>query len=480
MLPTKCKTDINMYQILFLLFILFFTSCGRQNPEMPLVETSTLQHKIDSVGNKFIEQGKVVGMSIAIMKANDTLYNNSFGFVDSLRSTPAQNDDIFLMASISKLVGATIIMKLVEEDVLDLEDKLIDLLPDFPVKDQAKQIELRHLISMTSGLKEYSKEIDSVYLSTGINPKKADYYNFFHKHELEFSPGSYYKYVNSGFLLLPMIIEEATNSTFEDQLDRIINQPTGFDIKLISDRLKNAEMTDYFELTDSAIINRPHWPWIKGDGGMTISAIQLAQFPIKWMDGTILSKQSFQQMIAPTKLGAGFDSEYGLGVKNGNFEGEKIYGHSGGDQSTYSMMFHFPNLNTTIVVMVNTNNTPASARNIFSEIARITLGKDKPNFKSKEKESSSLSLFTGIYLSPGDKPSQGAHIIFNPTDQHLYYSFSNEINSGEKMYYLGNNEFWIERWPYDRVKFVKNSVEEVVGLKEFYGGYMSQLRIKIK
>ena len=139
-----------------------------------------------------------------------------------------------------------------------------------------------------------------------------------------------------------MIVEKTTNSSFESQIERIINEPTDLNIKLISERLEDSEMTDYFELTDSFINYRPHLPWIKGDGGMTISAIQLAHYPMKWMDGRIISKHSFQQMITPTQLSEGFKSEYGLGVKNGNFEGEPFFGHSGGDKSTFSMMFYFP------------------------------------------------------------------------------------------------------------------------------------------
>ncbi len=213
---------------------------------------------------------------------------------------------------------------------------------------------------------------------------------------------------------------------------------------------------------------------------MTISAIQLAHYPIHWMDGTIISRHSFQKMITPTQLSVGVNSEYGLGVKNGSFEGETIFGHSGGDKSTFSMMFYFPNISITIVVLVNTNNTPASARNIFSEVARVVLDKDKPDYTSKEIESNNLSYYTGTYLSPGDKLNQSALIVFNNEDQHLYYTFDGKPNNGEKMYNLGNNEFWIEKWPYDRVVFVENAIDEIIALKEFYGGYMSQLKRKVE
>lgn len=469
---------IHIYSIIFLLGISSLIGCQRVPQKQGSRQISNIQEKIDSIGNKFIGQGKVVGMSIAIVKDRDTLYNNSFGFADSLRSVTTKNEDIFLMASISKLVGATLVMKLVEEGVFSLEDKLVDLLPDFPNKDQAERIKLRHLISMTSGLKEYAHTIDSVYMTTGKSPEKEDYYDFFNNHELDFEPGSFYRYSNSGFLIMSMIVEKTTKIPYKDHIERIVNRPTGLDIKLISERLKDSEMSDYFELMDSTIIHRPHWPWIKGDGGMTISAIELAHYPIYWMNGTVISNNSFQQMITPTLLTEGFTSEYGLGVKNGSFEGEKMFGHSGGDKSTFSMMFYFPDKGITIVVLVNTNNTPASARNIFAEVARTVLGKEKPDYKAKEVKSNNLFHYTGSYVSPGDKITKAAYIVLNTEDQHLYYSFDQNANNGEKMYHLGNNEFWIERWPYDRIIFVRDSADRIIAFKEFYGGYMSQLKRK--
>ncbi len=264
-LHSNSVTKMNIYNFIIIIFIIFLYGCDQESNINVSQYSSIMEAKIDSIGDRFIEQGKVVGISIAVMKGQDTLYNNSFGFVDSLRIMPAKNDDIFLMASISKLVGATMVMKLVEEGILNLEDKLIDLLPDFPNSDQAKQIKLRHLISMTSGLKEYAPTIDSIYFSSGVHPTKEDFFDFFNSHGLDFEPGSFYKYSNSGFLLMSMIIEKATNSSFESQIEKIINEPTGLNFKLISERLKDSEMTDYFELTDSFIIYRPHLPWIKGD-----------------------------------------------------------------------------------------------------------------------------------------------------------------------------------------------------------------------
>ena len=110
-----------------------------------------LDEKIDSIGNHFIEGGKVLGFSIAVVQRGETIYNKGFGHVDTARTKPVTPDTRFLLASISKLVGTTLVMKLVEEGKLSLDDTLLELLPDFPNREMANGIKLHHLLSHTSG-----------------------------------------------------------------------------------------------------------------------------------------------------------------------------------------------------------------------------------------------------------------------------------------------------------------------------------------
>lgn len=461
-----------------LLSILLLTAC-KERKQTISAQNPDLEYRIDSIGAKFVNNGQVMGFSIAIVKKDSVLYNNSFGYVDSLQQIPVTNNHYFLMASISKLVGSTIVMKLVEEGTLDLDDSLSFLLPDYPNQAQGEKIKLRHLISMTSGLKEYASTIDSVYVATGKSPTKDDYYEFFSGNELEFEPGSHYKYVNSGFVLMAMIVERATKKSFQSNIDRIINKPTGFDIQLISKRMKSPLMSRHFQLNDGKISRRKHWPWIKGDGGMTNTALQLARFPNQWMNGSIISQNSFKLMSSMTYLSSGYYSEYGFGVKNGDFEGEPMFGHSGGDATTYSMMFHFPRISTTIVTMVNTNRTPANARQMFSEVALIALEKKKPDYAKNEVIEGNLTDFVGGYLTPGDSADRTAYIVQDKESKGLYYTFDKNPKNGERMYNLGNGVFWIEKWPYDRLRFERDSAYNVVALKEFYGGYMSRIRPKV-
>ena len=333
---------------------------------------------LDSIGNEFIDYGKIMGLSIAVAKKGETIYANGFGYIDSAKTQKVSPESVFLMASISKLVGATMTMRLVEEEKLSLDSKLAQLLPEYPNTDQANQINMKQLLDHTSGLKDYASVVDSVYLATNIDPTVNDYYTFFENNKLDFEPSSHFNYSNSGYVLMAEIIERVTGNSFEDELDRIINQPTGLNLKLIKDNAGNPKLTSIFELQDSSFIYQPHWTWIKGDGGLTTTASELAQFAYNWSNGDIISEKSFQQMCQPTIVEGDISTGYGIGVRTGKFEGEKVVGHTGGNKTTLAVMQYLPEKETSIVVFVNTDNTSTDALHILGYVALAVLQKEKP------------------------------------------------------------------------------------------------------
>ncbi|MGX1930068.1 serine hydrolase domain-containing protein [Flagellimonas sp. 2504JD4-2] len=430
--------------------------------------------KLDSLGQSIIQGGGVVGFSVAIMKSSDTLYNRGFGFVDTTMSTPVTPKTRFKIASISKLMGSTVVMKLAEEGKLSLDQTLFELLPDFPKSEQAKKITLAHMISHTSGLAEYATLMDTIYVRTGKMPAKKDYYDFFNNNDLIFEPGTNYSYCNSGFVLMGMIVENITQNSLQGEFDRIINKPSGMDLRLIAEAASLPEMSPYWEKKGSRFIPYPHWPWIKGDGGLTATSIMLAQFPKYWTTGKIIKQESFNEMKTPRTLTDGVPTGYGLGVRNGELFGEKIIGHTGGHKSTYAIMAHFPERDLTFVVLANTDNTPISARNIFGQFAAAFLGYDASDISIQPQTLSNPADYLGTYTGFDSKIEEKIQI--KGDGDKLMYCYGDTCYP---MTYLGNHKFWIERWPYDHVTFEVHETGKALALKEYYTGFYAILRKRI-
>ena len=456
----------------FFAFIILFCGCSKHSKKITQSSKAILTAKLDSVGKTILDQDNIVGFSVAIMKADTLLYNKGFGFKDIDRTDSVTNQTRFLIASVSKLMGATLVMKLVEEGQLDLDQTLIELLPDFPNEAQGKKITLRQMISHTSGLPDYSTVIDSAYVKTGIPPTKADFYNFFKGRELEFEPGSNFNYSNSGFLFMGMIVERVTGNSLQEEFDRVINEPAGMGLKLIKEATNDPEMTDYFERKNDTFIPYPHWTWIKGDGGLTASSADLVKFPGKWGRGDIIRVESFNDMITPMVLTDSVVTGYGMGVRNGIIFDEKIIGHTGGHKSTYSIMVYFPETDYAFVVFMNTDNTPVSVRKIFAEFARTVFNEPFPNPEAKEILTDQLLNYTGNFNTHDYKSSSLVTVEMHD-DKKLYYCFDGHC---EQMTYIGNNRFWIPQWPYDYIEFDMNTQGQAVALKEFYTGYYAILR----
>ena len=460
-------------------FFACFLACS-DNQNTPSVQTETkslLELKIDSIGLGYIQENRTKGFSIAVVKGKDTLYNRGFGYIDSLNSIKTSNDHLFLLASISKLMTATLVMKLVEEGKLSLNQTLHELLPDFPNQSQAKKIKLYHLLSHTSGLMDYAIEIDSIYLETGINPTEKDYFNFFGVHELLFEPGTFYSYTNSGFLLAKMIIEKVTGNSLQSEINRVINNPIDLELTLIAEAIENPKLSTYFELVDTAIVSRKHWSWISGDGGLTSTAIKLATFPLNWSNGNVLSNESFKKMCAPIELESGVKTGYGLGVRNGTFTNETIVGHTGGDLSAYAVMMFFPEKELTVVVFDNTNNSSTSALHIIGDVALAALGKEKPEIKKLQDQHSDISPYIGIYEQYGYKDRKAVvyEIFKNEEDGHLYRKRIRSESKGQKLFYLGNHEFAYESYPLDRIKFELDEKGNPMAYKVYYNGLFMRM-----
>lgn len=466
----------NMW-VLFLSVFFLMISCDRSNPADHEYYERDLQLRLDSVAAAFLAQGETVGFSIAVLSESDTLYNKGFGFVDSLYVREVSTSTVFNLASISKFVASIMTLKLVEDGILSLDQTLGELLPEYPNQEQAAKIELQHLISMTSGLKEYAPHFDSIYINEGKSPNKQDIYNYLSENELGFEPGTFYRYCNSGFWLLPYIMEHATGMHFESLVDSIMNSRGQLDLKLMDGRQSDSRLTQFFEIGDNIIEHRPPWTWIRGDGGLTTSAINLAHIPILLQTEQFFSDSLFKLMIAPRDLGNQLTSGYGLGVKSGHFLGAPMWGHSGADKSFWSMMYFFPEEEVSIVTLVNTNNTFYDAKELFIQVAQEVLERFIPEYEGEEHKNDDLSAYVGTYFRPGDH-NRDVLIDLNGEDHHLYYHYGQGYTRMEKMYYGGNDDFYVERWPADRIHFVRGKGGKVLALEEYYAGYFSQLRKK--
>ena len=181
---------------------------------------------IDSIVTKYAKEYSIVGLSIGIVNNGNT-FTQHYGDTDLSNRYRVSDSTMFHLASISKLFTATAILQLVEKKKLSLEDKLVDILPEFKMKDKRYgEIRIRHLLTHSSGLKWNNKLKKSPDDTSSVSL----YIQNLQKAKLKFNPGekmSYKTYSNVGYNLLGIVVEKVSGQRFDNYIHKNILQPVG-------------------------------------------------------------------------------------------------------------------------------------------------------------------------------------------------------------------------------------------------------------
>lgn len=195
---------------------------------------------IDSIINDFILRNSIVGASVAISKDGKLVYAKGFGLANEEDSVTVTPSHLFRIASVSKLITATTIMKLIEQEKLSLDDKVFgsdgilnDSVFRYYEDKRIENITIFQLLNHTAGWNE--KMLDPVFNSLYVAHKQKvtppanikDIICFALNQKLSDNPGKKYMYSNLGYCILGEVIEKVTGMKYEDYVQFAILQPIG-------------------------------------------------------------------------------------------------------------------------------------------------------------------------------------------------------------------------------------------------------------
>src|SRR6185503_3685881 len=161
------------------------------------------------------------GASVIVIKDGKVLFKKAYGLANLEKKVAATTSTNYRLASVTKQFTAMAIMILAERQKLSYEDRLSDFFPGFPA--YGKQITVRHLLNHTSGLLAYE---DVMPDSTTVPLTDNDVLRLMEQQDhTNFPPGSEFRYSNSGYVLLGLIVEKASGISFPDFLRKNIFRP---------------------------------------------------------------------------------------------------------------------------------------------------------------------------------------------------------------------------------------------------------------
>lgn len=350
----------------------------------------------DSIVAAAIEEGQSVSFQVGVERTGDVIVERGYGTADLEHDIPASERTVYRLGSITKQFTASAIMQLVEQGKIALDDEITTFLPDYPT--QGHRVTIHHLLTHTSGIKSYTGLGPTFWDQAARDLTHDQMLDLFKNEPFDFDPGDEWRYNNSGYYLLGVIIEKVSGQDYDDYLQEHIFGPLGLsgssychESTIIPDRAQGYRRDDGEILNDAAIsMNTP------GAAGALCSTVgDLMAWQDAFNHGRVVSAHSRQQMIAPAVLNDGSATSYGYGLGIGDLDGHAMIAHGGGINGFNTQLSYFPDDDVTVVVLANTEGS--NPGRVARDIARLVLGTEAPDVLDLTLSQTELAVYAGTY-----------------------------------------------------------------------------------
>jgi N-acyl-D-amino-acid deacylase len=352
----------------------------------------------------WMAEHKVPGASLAIAKDGRVVYARGFGFADRDERTPVQPDALFRIASVSKPITGVGIMKLVQDERLKLEDKVLDYIPNEPFFEEGgkfderwKQITVVECLAHTGGWdrdKSYDPMFQAARMSKAMKidlpilPEHIIRYQL--GQPLDFDPLTRYAYSNFGYSILGRVVEKITGQPYEQYVRESILRPLGIERPRIGGSLESERAlgeVKYYDVhngkglatvgpgagKDEVPISYGVWrqETLDAHGGWIASVIDLVNFGAAFdlvddgrkTRGGLLKAATARLLFSPQvtitkpEPGGSTGVYYGLGWQLKNEDNLLVARHGGALPCTAASLMHFPD-GTNLAVLTNLGQSP--------------------------------------------------------------------------------------------------------------------------
>ncbi len=255
--------------IIFSTILILLAACNsnQTNVEKETEFNHQRLSRIDSMLNKHIANNELPGATVLLYKNNKIVYHKSFGYSKIEQNEKMQNDNIYGIASMTKLVTSVAALILYEKGYFCLNDKLSDYLPEFneakvfieingekQIRKAENNILIKDLFRHTSGIRYGSDE----YSAAGVDLNKV---NTLHEFVQKLSsvplysePGTQFQYSYSTDVL-GYLIERLSGQSLREFMIENIFKPLGMsDTDFILSEDKKDRMVSYYSFTNDSLV----------------------------------------------------------------------------------------------------------------------------------------------------------------------------------------------------------------------------------
>lgn len=374
-----------LISIFFLVLSLNVHSQSIQRIDNSKISTTVLDNEIQ----RLKDVGNVHGLTVSIVTKDRILFQKAYGSRNLTENQPLKTSHNFYAASFSKSLFAFIVMKLVEEEKIDLDKPLVEYLEnplytyqfqhdyegykDLKNDDRYEKITARMCLSHSTGFPNWR------YIGkSGINMEKPL--------EIEFEPGTFYSYSGEGIQLLQFVVEQITQSPLEDLAQDYVFEP--FEMNMTSFLWQERFDTNFAvgHYKKRKTLNRQKRNEEYAAGSMDTTPEDYAKFIQAMLAQKGLSKTGYNEFFKPqiridskqqfgknrlVKTTDNDDIELSYALGFGTYKtpfGKAIF-KEGHIQGWEHYTVFYPSKNLGIVIMSNSSN----GESIFKELLEISM-----------------------------------------------------------------------------------------------------------
>jgi CubicO group peptidase (beta-lactamase class C family) len=400
------------------MMIYLLAACASHSPTLPAQTESkdhiqTFRQKLE----RLLEELRIPGLSVAVVQNQHVIFADGMGYADVENRTPATANTPYNIASLTKTFSAAVLMKLVEEDQLELDEEMAEVLKDsdFPYG--------RNRVHGYANACEKIKEMSKMKYRWAplFRNYRCDSEKITVRHHLTHTaqgvPGEMYRYNGFLFSFLSLVAEEASGKRFDDLLVENIIRPLEMTrtIPSINDGYRQQVLdarANYYRTGFLGAYVPSSYPLkLSSSAGMVSTVLDMAKFDIAMDRNLIVSEASKEAMFTPSISNNGYPLPYGLGWFVQEHKGVQLiwhYGHAPGAYS--SLILKVPNAEVTLILFANSDAASGPFNLGAGDVLRSPFAV------------AFINLFTSLEVKQNRIPVTGViHHVHTPDDRfHTY------------------------------------------------------------
>jgi CubicO group peptidase (beta-lactamase class C family) len=342
------------------------------------------------------------GATVLVVHKGDVVFRKGYGLADLELGVPMEPTHVLRIGSMTKQFTAVAILQLVEAGKLRLDDEITRYVPDYPVGDN--KVTLFQLLTHTAGIP--SIEAQPEWLQAWRQDMTVTQLLAFTRDKpLDFTPGTDWKYSNTGYFLLGAVIEKVSGQSYADYIQSHIFTPAdmssscyGSESRVIRQRVPG------YSRAGKVWVNAPYFSMTQpfSAGGLLSSVDDLWKWEQALATGKLVSPALLAEAYSQVQLPDGRKSGYGFGWEIGTLGKHSTIQHGGGIQGFSSYELQIADAGFYVAILCNSDSPAVAPQKLAVQMARLALKEPEHATAHKVVPKLELNDYVGLYRVNAD------------------------------------------------------------------------------